>query len=302
MVYAVNPGGTQKWARQVGSSQFTTPAIAGDGTLYMACADSNLYALHPDGSMKWTFHAGGPFGRSSPVVAPDGTVYVGADDHDLYAINPDGTKKWTFATGGNVDTAPALGATGTIYIGSTDDNVYAVSPGGSQAWAFATGSAVGSTPSVGASGDVYIGSNDNSLYAVAASGAMSWQATLCCAMGPSAIGPGGTVVVSTYNSLAVYDGTSGAILSPAGWNIGNDNWGGGIVNGADGTVYLISNHSTTCQSDNHSRLIGFTADATTTKFTWWLPQSCSTGSNPALGADGTLYLGTSDGQLHAIRD
>jgi outer membrane protein assembly factor BamB len=63
--------------------------IATDGTIYFGSHDGILYALHPDGSLKWTFDAaGGPI-SSAPVLAADDTIYF-VNDTALMALSPDG--------------------------------------------------------------------------------------------------------------------------------------------------------------------------------------------------------------------
>lgn len=64
---------------------FCTPAIGGDGTVYVSCTDANVYALNSSGSNLWTFATGGPV-TSSPVVGTDGTVYFGSEDGNFYAV------------------------------------------------------------------------------------------------------------------------------------------------------------------------------------------------------------------------
>ncbi len=102
---------------------YSSPAIGADGTIYVGGAASDnannaLYAVNPDGTVKWTFQTGN-FVASSPAISADGTIYVGSADDNLYAINPNGTEKWVFATGSEIlFSSPAIGADGTIYIGS----------------------------------------------------------------------------------------------------------------------------------------------------------------------------------------
>jgi len=113
---------------------FSSPAVGADGTVYFGggtygpnntYSDPNLYALNPDGSLKWQFETGS-YIWSSPAVGADGTIYVGSHDGSLYAVNPDGSVKWTFKTGGAVESSPAVGADGTIYVGSDDGYLYAI--------------------------------------------------------------------------------------------------------------------------------------------------------------------------------
>jgi outer membrane protein assembly factor BamB len=47
--------------------------------------DSYLYAINPDGTLKWKYLTGSAM-ESSPAIASDGTIYVGSGDNYLYAI------------------------------------------------------------------------------------------------------------------------------------------------------------------------------------------------------------------------
>ncbi len=103
-------------------------AVGPDGTIY-AAADG-LYAVHPDGTLKWKFSPGVTHCASTPALADDGTVYVGCQDDMLYAVGPTGLKRWDVRTGDDVDSSPAIGPDGTIYVGSDDHKLWAVSPPG----------------------------------------------------------------------------------------------------------------------------------------------------------------------------
>ena len=64
--------------------EYSTPAVAADGTLYLG-SSSNLYALSPNGSVLWTFPTG-DLVYSPPTIGNDGTVYVGSLNGNFYAI------------------------------------------------------------------------------------------------------------------------------------------------------------------------------------------------------------------------
>ena len=106
-VYALNPDGTLKWRYQTGDIVFSSPAIDSDGVIYIGSEDNYVYALNPDGTLKWSYKTG-DWVDSSPAVADDGTIYVGSNDGYLYALNPDGTLKWRYQTGNKVDSSPAV--------------------------------------------------------------------------------------------------------------------------------------------------------------------------------------------------
>ncbi|MEW6659475.1 MAG: PQQ-binding-like beta-propeller repeat protein [Thermodesulfobacteriota bacterium] len=80
--------GDLKWALTTGGPVMSSPAVGADGTIYVGSEDEHLYALNPDGSLKWACNLGGfrNFIISSPAVGPDGTIYFGAYDHKLYAV------------------------------------------------------------------------------------------------------------------------------------------------------------------------------------------------------------------------
>ncbi len=222
-----NPG-TLKWvldtANQLDPSGaigvYSSPTIGADGTIYVG-GDDLLYAVNPDGVVKWTFATGSLIGSSSPAIAVDGTVYIGSLDSNLYAITDGGqgnvTEKWAFQTGDFIDSSPTIGLDGTIYIGSGDDSLYAVNPDGTLKWKFTTGASIqsGCSPAIGADGTVYIGSSDGNLYALTDGGqgavmekwAFSTGGNVCSS---PTIGADGTIYVgsSDGNLYAVNsDGT-----------------------------------------------------------------------------------------------
>ena len=143
----------------------SSPAIGSDGTVYVGSYDRNLYAINPDGSLKWKYQTGG-WVVSSPAIGSDGTIYVGSHDHKLYAINPDGSLKWSYNTGRRITSSPAIDAYGTIYTGSADKHIYAINPDGSLLWNYNTGNRIYySSPAIASDGTVYIGNNGGMLYA-----------------------------------------------------------------------------------------------------------------------------------------
>lgn len=91
-----------KWTYEANSSLHTSsPALGENGTIYMGSSDDNIYALNPDGTLKWSYKTGGSV-KSSPAIGENGTIYVGSYDNNLYAIYENGDKKWSYKTDGNV--------------------------------------------------------------------------------------------------------------------------------------------------------------------------------------------------------
>jgi outer membrane protein assembly factor BamB len=65
----------------------SSPAIGGDGTIFFGTDDGNIYAVHPDGTLRFKVTTGGPVSSSPAISAIDGTVYATSDDGNLYAIH-----------------------------------------------------------------------------------------------------------------------------------------------------------------------------------------------------------------------
>jgi len=105
----------------------STPAIGEDGTIYFGTQNATLFAVEPNGNLKWKwkYDGWGPQAfESSPVIGNDGTIYV-ADDiaipNYFFALSPEGEKKWEYKTSivyGAMDACPVLLSEGTIFAGA----------------------------------------------------------------------------------------------------------------------------------------------------------------------------------------
>ena len=231
-LFAINPDGTEKWQlnftagppfSSTHAGQFvgaSTPAIGADGTVYSQFDDQNVYAVNPDGTLKWEFVTGIASGGQSAglAVGTDHTVLI-TDNNNLYAVydnNPNpalnGTLKWIFgnsALNGGSPGPPSIGADGTIYVGTYENAIvppfllYAVNPDGTQKWAFPTLAPPGaSSPAIGSDGTIYFGSFDDNVYAVNPDGTEKWAFPADTALGSSpSIGADGTVYVSSIHGL-----------------------------------------------------------------------------------------------------
>ena len=113
--------------------------------MYVGNDNGYLYAINPDGNLKWKYCAD-LLVRTSPAIGTDGTIYFGTKNtnfsHDtyFYAMNPDGTLKWKYFIGSDVYSSPAIDSNGLIYTASEHPGyLYAFNPNGTLAWQYDTG-------------------------------------------------------------------------------------------------------------------------------------------------------------------
>lgn len=107
------------------------PRVGPDGIIYVG-ADS-LYALHPDGRVKWT----APVWVGTIDLGADGTVYA-ASGHTVHAFHPDGAPKWSFTDPGGwgITTGPTVGPDGNVYAVTIQGGLgaFSLTPEGELRW------------------------------------------------------------------------------------------------------------------------------------------------------------------------
>ncbi|MBP1928148.1 PKD repeat protein [Methanolinea mesophila] len=200
-LYAISDVGdraTLKWAYNTGPV-LGVPAIGNDGTIYAGSLDKDLYAIRPDGTLKWNFTTGGQMELASPAIGSDGTIYIANNDTNLYAVDPMGSLRWTYAIGNYVLGTLAIGSDGTIYIVCEDRNLHAINPNGTARWSFDIGGS--GAPVLAADGTVYIGSDDGNIYAINPEGTLKWSFATGSSIVYSApcIGEDGTLYVGNFD-------------------------------------------------------------------------------------------------------
>ena len=204
-LYAVSPGGVEKWASSIQDYVSSSPALGSDGTIYVGDV-LGLYAIDPaDGTQKWNFLTLQPLASSdpmsldsSPVIGSDGTIYLQAYDGYLYAIDEDGDEVWSSETDDITQSMPAVGPDGTVYLLSSNSTLYAFnSSDGSQQWTLPMTTGPQAALAVGTDGIIYASSGD-SLSAIKPDSTSLWNYPFSTWVGTSpVIGPDGTIYVAT---------------------------------------------------------------------------------------------------------
>lgn|GEM_PF-1392502 len=288
-IYAIDPQGNKRWEFVTGGKVESSPAIGPDGTIYFGSMDAAVYALRPDGTRKWEFVTGGGV-SGSPAIGADGTIYIGSEDFRLYALNPDGTKKWQADTGNRIYASPIVGVDGTVYIGSSDQKIYAFYSDGSVKWVFSAGGSTRSAPAIGADGTIYFGSDDKKLYAIRTDGTLAWSFSSGGLIRSSpCVGPDGTVFVGADDKKLYAIQSDGrkrweyAASGPV--QVSALVTGGGE---GQGTIYIGASN----------RFVALFPEGTV-KWTHTVGGRIS--SSPGMGPDGSLYFGSADGRLNAVK-
>ncbi len=208
-VVALNADGTERWRYDIRSQLPFSPALAPDGTVYVGALDGKLYALNPDGSLRWQAHLGTV--TSSAAVDTEGTIYLGTGS-SYRALKPsDGSQIWAFSPGyGQADSTPALGRAGRVYLTSNRNELYTVDSGGALIWTFSAQEEedkevhFNSPITLDGARVLYVGTKEGELFAVNPDGSLRWRFPLpeggAVLIGP-AVGSDGTLYVGAGANL-----------------------------------------------------------------------------------------------------
>jgi hypothetical protein len=259
-VMAFQANGRIRWQFEVdGDYMGFRPTIGPDGTIYFQDVEGHLYALRPDGSVKWIFQGGYPAG---PVaVGADNTTYI-ASDATIQAISPSGTLVWEFTDPDSqgVIGGPAVGPDGKVYAAMDllGLGAIALSPvDGHLVWSnqgnprLAEKGQLGlelvfGPASPGAGPDQFYVTCDNNttnvyghLYAFSLNGDQRWATSLGGVSQPPqvAVAPNGTISLG----VAAYDPSDGSVMWSAYPALGSGSDLPPDV-GPDGTVYVLAQY------------------------------------------------------------
>ncbi|MEM2374396.1 MAG: PQQ-binding-like beta-propeller repeat protein [Thermoproteota archaeon] len=280
-LYALNPDGKLKWKYEAGGYA-TLPAIGSDGTIYFG-SGKYLYAISPDRTLKWRYETEGQV-ASFPTISSDGTIYFGGMDNHTYALNPDGTLKWKYRTEHWVITPIAIGFDGTVYFNSLDGYLYALNPDGKLKWKYEIGPCFWSFPAIGSDGTIYTASSDNCLLALNPDGMLKWKYEAGGDVTPPAIGSDGTIYFGSGKYLyAISPDRTLKWMCKIGDYVGHVY---SSVIDSGGTIYAIG--STFYENQQLNCICAINSDGTL-KWTYKLGARLS--SLPVIGSDGTLYVG-----------
>ncbi|HYE16583.1 MAG TPA: carboxypeptidase regulatory-like domain-containing protein, partial [Pyrinomonadaceae bacterium] len=238
----------------------TRPALGADGTIYVNDVSGALYALTPNGALKWIYRAGLRGGYGPVTVGGDGTIYVASlvDKPDgtlgsvgaIHAVRPDGTEKWVFnQTNGMIVAGPNVGPDGNIYaVTEYGIGLFALSPAGNLLYQrgrfFEDPPSVWGQEIVFGPAAMYFGFDGQSkLHSYSLGGDWRWSVpALAAGVGASfqaAVGPNGNIHVSTPSgTLTAYDPQGRQV-----WNFNEspNNLISAPFVGPDNAAYMVRN-------------------------------------------------------------
>jgi outer membrane protein assembly factor BamB len=322
---AVDPDGALRWQTTPSAVFDTTPVIGPDHTLYMICSPSSPitdYSLvakdNVTGATKWQTLADDEV-HTSPVVNQNGTIVYGdgyyrdcptASYHHLHAVSPEGAPLWTTEVKGAV--MPQLGqdAGGNVYctayyhpvnVNYPHCRVYALDHLGTVLWASGTGEGVASGSAVvGVDGRVYAAYDNGNAYALTPDGAVSW---MCESeggdyWGSPALLNDGTLYMPSFddNFYAINDGGTLKWTYPGPYAVMQSS----PSVGPDGTVYIGDHGDRSYRSVDigyDGVFYAFNPDGT---LKWSHTLYASFYTSAAIGLDGTVYVASAGGDLHAF--
>lgn len=281
-----------------GSDLSTVPLVLEDGTILWPGPPNTLIALTPRGELRWKLRFDSP--PLSPALGPDGTVYVNDMGGGMRALDVSGARPrtlWSLSLGSGASYGQATLTPGGLVLGVLDNTLFGVRRG-KVVWRFAIRSMLEVTPAVGPDGTVVVGTNDGKEYGVdSRTGEQIWATSRgSITYSSAAVTRAGVAYFGDHRgALDVLDAQSGEVLArhvglartKAKGDVGV--WTSPAVDGK-GDVYF---------GTRAGHVYGFSPLG---RRLFDLDAGQTVDSYPALGADGTLFVGSENGKLYAIGD
>jgi outer membrane protein assembly factor BamB len=275
----------------------SSPAVV-NGIAYFGSGDGNVYAVDAkSGVLQWKYGTGDVV-HASPAVA-NGTVYVGSYDGKFYAIDAtSGQLRWSYQAG--LDPAvhnqqgfqsSAAVVDGVVYVGCRDAHVYAFEAAtGRKKWDYPTSKSwVNATPAV-RDGLVYAATSDSSRFFAldARTGRLKFNFDAKAYVFSSAALGGNLAYFGSHNGkLYAVDAKTGQLA----WEFQTD--------ASRTNVQKLLQADGSLDQEAFKAVFGDFQDMYL-DFGRFMSIGAIFGS-PALDR-GTLYVGSTDGYLYALRD
>ncbi len=304
VLHALDPlDGKDRWTFDGGSSYgsdlSTVPLVLRDQTILWPGPDQTLFLLGPDGKERSRLKLDAM--PLSPALGKGGRIYVTDMAGGLTALSVRGGKlrvRWRLPLGeGTSYASTTLAPDGTIY-GAVDTDLVAVRDEGSRGrtvWRFSAEKIIETTPAVGPDGTIVVGTNDAFQYGVGPDGKERWRSPRnSWTFSAVAVTNAGVAYYGDHRgALNVVRAKDGKVLArhvgkartKARGDVGV--WTAPVIDEAGNSYF----------GTRVGHVYGFSAKG---ERLFDIDTGATVDSYPALGADGTLYIGSESGELYAI--
>lgn len=287
------------------AESITSTAVAalrdGQDAIFMGGGDTRLYALNATGGVQpgfWPYLLSGFISASPTLNVTDGTIYIAGQNGLLAGVCPNGITRFALSTD-SIQSSPASGADGILYFGSDDRVLRAVQGDGPVKWAITASAPILAAPvlEVAANGTpvaIYAADRGGRVFKVDTSGrpvaGFNFQAVAPISSSPALAGgrlyfgsdDGNLYAVNKDDGTVAWTvATGGPIISSPAVAVGQASDVVVVVGSTDGRLYFVDDANPTTP---HS-----------------LDLHASIESSPAISADGTVYVGTDEGRVYAIK-
>lgn len=303
-LYAINAEtGSMRWrypAEEYMTAVVKSSPLVGEDLVYFGGGDGKLYAVTKDtGLLAWSFATKGIM-NSSPVLA-DGVLYVGSSDDRLYALDArTGEPKWPggYVTRDDVASAPAV-VDGLVYFYSSDMTLYAANAvGGQTKWRTRTAAWSRNANPVVSENTVYLGAGNVLQAFQAKSGRLKWGIKLSSEITTTPAVAYGMVYVACKDGRLYAVTGAGKLKWKEAPLIGTQAYGSPIV--AGNAVIVGANRGLLAAYDRDTGELLWKYVIQPSALDYGKLRYVNVASSPVV-ADGTLYVLSDDGSLHAFR-
>lgn len=141
----------------LGGRATASPAVADDGTLWIALAEGQLLGLGPSGRERARVDLGGrPYDEAAIAIGADAAVRVPTVNAGLVCVGPAGGERWRVASQIGFNAPASVDEEGTTLVVDRGGRMLAIGADGQERWAVAVGTYVYQAPVLAADGTIYI--------------------------------------------------------------------------------------------------------------------------------------------------
>ena len=296
---ALNPDGSIKWSyTMINSYVNSTPALAGNGMIYLTSTDGALYALKDNITScsyvwKYTLPGGQPL---SPVLDSNGNIYIAAVASGLNSYGQivyttslsaikDGSLNWHAVFDQPVNASPAIDSGGMIYLG-VGSGIVSYTSSGEQMWEVAGPDASNITSlTVDNNNQIYVTTKNGCIAKLNSTGQIIWAKPSGEMLTQVAVSSDGDIFTCCKSGKVIVLGSEGSQKNLI--NVGESIIAPPVIDKAKNIVIgTINGTAISFRYDGIQR--------------WSYKTSGQITAPGVIDGDGTVYICSTDGYLYAI--